>query len=245
MKYTEELIVKVLEDYKNGKNKSQLEKIYGIPRNTIRYWIDNELKTKAVRKKDKPLEEIIEEIKQNKEDYSFILGLYLGDGCISPNRTSYKLRITQDDKYPNLKNIINYRVNNFFTNKSFMQNRKKNCSDIGVNDKNLPLYFPQHGKGKKHDRKIELVDYQKDNLDYKEFLRGLWVTDGSYYLAQKKYECYNFTNKSTDIIALFEECLSQFNIGYRTRMKKNGVWLVEITKKTEVLKMKDLVGIKS
>jgi hypothetical protein len=35
--------------------------------------------------------------------------------------------------------------------------------------KTLPLYFPQHNDGKNMIGKIELVDYQRDNLDYKEF----------------------------------------------------------------------------
>ena len=244
MKYTDELIEKVLEDFKNGKNKSQLEKEYNIPRSTIRYWIDNKDTIFIPKTTDKPLELIIEEIKNKKEQYNYILGLYLGDGCISTHKMSYKLRIPQDNKYP--KSIINIKniLNSFFPNNTFICN-PNGCTVIGIYDKNLPLYFPQHGGGKKHDRPIILSDYQRDNIDYLNLMSGLWMSDGSYYLAQKKYECYNFTNKSTDIISLFEECLNNFKIAYRKRIKKNGVWIIEITKKSEVLKMKDLVGIKS
>jgi DNA-binding transcriptional regulator WhiA len=243
MKYTEELIQKVLEDYNSGKNKSQLEKEYNISRSTIRYWIDNKDSIFIPKTTDKTLDVIIQEIKNNKETYNYILGLYLGDGCISPHKMSYKLRITQDNKYP--KSIIDIKniLNSFFPNNTFTCN-PKGCTVIGIYDKNLPLYFPQHAPGKKHDRKIKLADYQRDNLDYENLMKGLWVSDGSYYLAQKKYECYNFTNKSTDIISLFEECLNSFNIAYRKRMKKNGVWILEITKKSEVSKMKDLIGVK-
>jgi DNA-binding transcriptional regulator WhiA len=249
MKYTEELIEKVLIDFKNGKNKCQLSRDYNISRGTIRYWIDNQDKIfnneyYKYNKKDKPIETIIQEIKNKKEIYSYILGLYLGDGCISESKMSYKLRIAQDNKYPQLIEIIKEKLNSFFTNNVFVCN-PKGCKQISIHDKNLPLYFPQHAAGKKHNRKIELVDYQRENLDYKEFLKGLWVTDGSFYKTARGYEAYNFTNKSTDIIALFEECLNNFGIKYRKRMKKNEVWIVEITKKSEVVKMKEIVGMKS
>ena len=78
MKYTNEIIEKVLIDFKSGKNKSQLEREYNIPRSTIKYWIDNEDTIFISKTTDKPLDIIVEEIKNNKEIYNYILGLYLG-----------------------------------------------------------------------------------------------------------------------------------------------------------------------
>jgi len=76
-------------------------------------------------------------------------------------------------------------------------------------------------------------------------MRGLFVSDGSYYKAKQKYERYNFTNKSLDIINIFRDCLNHFEISHGCRIKQNGIYIVEIQKKSEVIKMKDLVGIKS
>ena len=244
MKYTEEIKQSVLKDFKNGVNKSTLSNKYNIPRGTIKYWIDNRDTIFISKTSDKDISLIIEEIKNNKELYNYILGLYLGDGCISPQKMSYKLRITQDNKYPNSVNEIKNLLNSFFKNNVFVC-IPKGCTVIAIYDKNLPLYFPQHGVGKKHDREIILSDYQRENIDYPNLLKGLWVSDGSYYLASSKYEAYNFTNKSTDIISLFEECLTFCEVNYRKRIKKNGVWIIEITKKSEVQKMKELVGFKS
>lgn len=241
-KYEHEIIEKVLIDFNNGKNKYQIAKEYSIPRATLSGWIKNN--GKKIRTSDKDISVIIQEIKNNKETYNYILGLYLGDGCISSHKMSYKLRIAQDNKYPKSITDIENILKSFFPNNIFIC-KPKGCTVIGIYDKNLPLYFPQHDTGKKHDRPIILSDYQRENLDYLNLMSGLWMSDGSYYIAQKKYECYNFTNKSTDIISLFEECLTNFSIAYRKRMKKDGVWIIEITKKSEVVKMKDIVGTKS
>ena len=80
---------------------------------------------------------------------------------------------------------------------------------------------------------------------FQNLMRGLFISDGSYYLASKKYERYNFTNKSLDIINIFRECLIYFNISHGLRKKPNGIFIVEIQKKSEVSKMKSLVGLKS
>src|SRR5690348_16047877 len=34
--------------------------------------------------------------------YAYLLGLYLGDGCISRHRRVWRLRIVLDDKYPGI-----------------------------------------------------------------------------------------------------------------------------------------------
>jgi len=248
MKYDIEIIKKVVSDFKNGKNKSQLSKEYNIPRATLKYWIQNEFTMKENRTSDKSIEVIIDDIKSKKSVYNFILGLYLGDGNISRNKMSYKLRIVQDSKYKNSIKEICKELKYFFGKNTTIQN-SQGCKIITIHDKNLPLYFPQHGVGKKHNRKIELVDYQTENIDYESLLKGLWISDGSFYkaiLSEKySYERYNFTNKSVDIISLFEECLRKIDVRYTKDVRKDLVWRIQIQKKSEVDKMKKVVGIKS
>jgi len=90
-----------------------------------------------------------------------------------------------------------------------------------------------------------LSKFQLENIDYRNLMRGLFISDGSYYLAQKKYECYNFTNKSLDIINIFRNCLDEFNIFHKFRTKPNGIHVVEIYRRADVKNMKSLVGMKS
>lgn len=252
MKYDIEIIKKVVSDFKNGKNKSQLSKEYLIPRPTIKYWINSDIVNSLFKKEVNvriEIDECYERIKSKNKLYNFILGLYLGDGNISSNGTksnSYKLRITQDNKYQNSIREIKDSLSDFFDKNSSIT-ESEGCTILTIFDKNLPIYFPQHGIGKKHDRKIELSDFQRKNIDYESLLRGLWTSDGSFYRAKigkYSYERYNFTNKSQDIISLFEESLLALNIKYDKRVKKNDIHIIQIQKGSEVNKMKKIVGIK-
>lgn len=247
MKYDIKIVMKVVEEFNLNPNKLALSKKYKIPRATIRYWLDSdylERKNLAKLEEDNYLEKVQDRVRNNKKIYNFILGLYIGDGCITKNRMSYKLRIVQDKKYQNSIQEISCVLNDFFQ-KSSTVTQREGCSVVTIFDKYLPLYFPQHGPGKKHDRKIELSDFQIKNIDYGNLMRGLFVSDGSYYLAVKKYERYNFTNKSLEIINIFRDCLNHFDILHKWRIKPNGIYIVEIQKKSEVIKMKEIVGVKS
>jgi predicted AlkP superfamily phosphohydrolase/phosphomutase len=103
---------------------------------------------------------MIDYIKDKKESYSYILGLYLGDGYINLSERTYRLRIALDTKYQKVikeceDNLIilfpNNKVNNII--------RKETTTYVYVYSNKLPLLFPQHGVGKKSSRKIELFDW--------------------------------------------------------------------------------------
>jgi hypothetical protein len=252
MKYDINFIEEVLKNYEENKNISEIGRIYSIPRSTILYWlksgtIDNFNLKQELDKKT--IDSIYEHISLNKKDYNFILGLYLGDGCITENGrngSSYKLRIAQDINYPKSINLIKDKISKFF-GKDAKLIECKGCYHITIYDKYLPFYFPQHDKGFKHNRNVKLNDFQIENIEYSELLSGLWMSDGSRYFAKHgkyNYERYNFTNKSLDIINLFEECLNKFEIRYSKRIKPNGVWIIEIQNKDGVNKIKSIVGIK-
>jgi hypothetical protein len=74
--------------------------------------------------------------------------------------------------------------------------------------KHWPCLFPQHGRGVKHLRRIELEDWQRAILDRYpwRFLRGLIHSDGSRHWNTIKrpnktyrYTRYEFSNRSDDI----------------------------------------------
>lgn len=247
MKYDIEIVKKVVEEFNENPNKLFLSKKYNIPRATLRYWLDPQfLKKKEMdlEYEESKKEMILDRIKNYNKIYSFILGLYLGDGCITKNKMSYRLRIVQDEKYTNSIIEIEEKMNLFFEKKSSVT-KQTGCTIVSIFDKYLLHYFPQHGLGKKHERLIELSEFQLKYIDYQNLMRGLFISDGSYYLANKKYERFNFTNKSLDIINIFRDCLNHFDISHGFRVKPNGIYIVEIQRKSEVAKMKNLVGIKS
>jgi hypothetical protein len=43
--------------------------------------------------------------------------------------------------------------------------RKQGCTEVSAYSKHWPCLFPQHGPGKKHERKIELTPWQQELVD--------------------------------------------------------------------------------
>ena len=84
----------------DGMNDCAIARITGIPRRTVRdwrckppIWPRNRSESASCR-----AEHYFSTIPA--EAYCYLLGLYLGDGCISRHPRSFQLRITLDSKYP-------------------------------------------------------------------------------------------------------------------------------------------------
>lgn len=189
------------------------------------------------------------ELDENKiKAYSYILGLYLGDGYINKTARTYRLRIALDKKYSQLNSFAKMNLQTLFPSNKIGIINFKGHINLSVFSNKLPLLFPQHGSGPKHLRSIVLDEWQKAVLDEIETLRGLFHSDGSFYketISQKYvYERYLFTNKSNDIQKIFQEYCSRINISFDVQTKKDGVINTRISKKNDVNKLKQLIGIK-
>ena len=87
-----------------------------------------------------------------------------------------------------------------------------------------PCLFPQHGRGRKHHRAIELAAWQREIVDAQPgfFLRGLIHTDGWRGVNRVRvkghdyeYPRYQFSNRSDDIRRLFCEACDCLGIEWR------------------------------
>lgn len=97
------------------------------------------------------------------EAYAYLLGVYLGDGCLSPHpRDVYRLRIACDLRYPNIIDEIARHVVIIrgVDRVGFVE--LEGCIEVSAYWKHWPSLFPQHGSGRKHLRKIELADWQQN-----------------------------------------------------------------------------------
>lgn len=201
--------------HKQGLSNRKIAQQLSVHHTTIAYWLKKnfQVTTKSITVIDK----------NNTNIYSYILGLYLGDGYINKMKRTYKLRIFLDAKYPN---IITECINNLQTlfpnNKIHTVNNYHNNNlsyvSIGVYSNQLPNLFPQHGTGKKHQRKITLQPWQTQIINPEKLLRGLFHSDGCYY-TQKinnkyEYQYYNFTNFSQDILDIWKIYVESLNIHY-------------------------------
>lgn len=238
-KYNNDLILEIISKIDDGQKCLKLEKEYNISRGTIRYWYNN--------KENYYNSETISILDIEPKSYSYILGLYLGDGYINKMKRTYKLRITLDvNQDLVIDECIKHLKILFPKNKINPVKRKnKNCLDVIVYSNKLNIYFPQLGNGMKHQRKIELTKEQIEIIDTKFLMKGLFHSDGSFYIAGNKYPRYNFTNKSEDIIKIFLECLDVYNIDNRLIYnKRNNIYKIQIQKRKYVNILYQLLGEK-
>lgn len=112
-----------------------------------------------------------------------------------------------------------------------------------------PEVFPQYGPGRKHERLIELADWQLriTHSHPREFVRGLIHSDGCRFEnpvrhgeRRYRYTRYWFTNHSTDIRRLLCQHLDLLGIAWRPV----GPWNVSIARRESVAALDEFVGPK-
>ena len=193
--------------------------------------------------------------------YSFILGMYLGDGCISPMGRTKCLQIALDNKYPNLIELVRSNLKLIFNREPSVYDRSvdrgqkyiSNSIHMKIYSINLGILFPHEGSGSKHLRKIELTEWQKRIINPSQLVKGLMMSDGSYFHCNTyNRDNYSFCNASKDICRILTEMLDILGIKYNSHTKKKigvkGTVLkthVNVNRREEVKKLHDLIGDKN
>lgn len=114
--------------------------------------------------------------------YSELLGWYLGDGYISEGRRGvYNLHVYNDQRYHELNRGILDLMRQVKPGSRPHTRLVPGCVVSTVSWKHWPCLFPQHGPGRKHERKIALADWQVEIVSAfpGDFLRGLFHSDGA------------------------------------------------------------------
>lgn len=115
--------------------------------------------------------------------------------------------------------------------------------------KSWPRLFPQHGPGVKHNRKIELVDWQRDTCDRfpERLLRGLIHSDGCRSIntirhpkRTYRYPRYQFSNRSDDIRGIFCEYCDRIGVEWRVMNR----WTISVARRDSVAKLDRMIGPK-
>ncbi len=82
--------------------------------------------------------------------------------------------------------------------------------------------FPQHGPGRKHERRIALASWQQRIVDAypRQLLRGLIHSDGCRVMnrvwkGKYEYPRYFFTNVSADILQIFRDTCDAIGVPHR------------------------------
>ena len=97
-------------------------------------------------------------------DYAELLGLYLGDGHISESARTQRLRICLDSRYATIVGDANALLRRCFPHNPVGRVLVHDGAEVVLNvySGHLSCLFPQHGLGKKHDRRIDLEVHEGD-----------------------------------------------------------------------------------
>ena len=146
--------------------------------------------------------------------------MYLGDGTISAHpRDVYRLRITLDRSYPLIIEECRHRVAHLIPGRrvGVYPRRHENAADVSCYSKHWPCLLPQHGRGRKHLRPIELEPWQEAIVAAHpdQLLRGFIHSDGTRHLNRVNgtdYPRYMFTNQSEQIRRLFCDACERLGV---------------------------------
>jgi hypothetical protein len=160
------------------------------------------------------------------DTYAYLLGVYLGDGHLRHWGGGWTLRVTLDVGYPL---IIEECAGAIETLRGVAPRPRPHhsgskCINLDSGWRSWPCLLPQHGRGRKHTRAIELHAWQQQIVERHagSFLRGLIHTDGwrgvnRVHVKGRDYEYprYQFSNRSDDIRRLFCEACDQLAVEWR------------------------------
>ncbi|MFI2349107.1 transcriptional regulator [Streptomyces sp. NPDC019443] len=190
--------------------------------------------------------------------YSYLLGLYLGDGCISAQpRGGYQLRIACAEAWPGLIDRCRAAISAVRPEDRVYALQRQGCVTVTSYGRHWPWLFPQHGPGKKHERHIALESWQQQIIDAHQwdFIRGLIHSDGCRITnwtektiggERKRYEYprYFFTNTSIDIIKLFTNALDIVGVEWKSARTGRAAQNISVARRASVALMDLHVGPK-
>jgi len=237
-----------------GLNHCEITRQTGIPRSTVRQWLmgrtpdfDRTRRRSGRRNASGVPCPICADHPASlpRPAYPYLLGLYLGDGCLSAHpRGVYRLRVFCADRYPYLMDQCELAMAEVLPGR-VGRVQQEGCTEVGSYSKHWPCLFPQHGPGRKHQRKIELVPWQQEivDADPRPLLRGLIHSDGCRILNWVKgtpYPRYQFTNRSRDIRELFGRACDALGVEWR----QSNRYSLSVARRGSVALLDEFVGPK-
>ena len=232
----------------HGLPAAEVARTTGIPRSTVRDWACGRGMSHP-RDTDCSMHDFSV---LNPTAYAYLLGIYLGDGCISRHpRGVWRLRVTLDASYPMIVAECAAAIGAVTGREPNVGTRKgERCVDVSSYWKHWPCYLPQHGAGPKHMRPIVLADWQRKiaTLCVRPLLRGLIHSDGTRIVATERKgrsvrlaPRYGFSNRSEDILEIFRAACELAGV-HATRA---GRWQIAVYSKAAVARLDEFVGPKT
>ncbi len=236
-----------------GHSDREIAHLTGVPRSTVGAWrhgrgISHHERVASAKPSWRP---------ENPCAYSYLLGAYLGDGCISVvSARCASLVITLDSSYPAIVAEIQEATSVVFPGVGvhYFTRMGGSVTAVQANHPALPFAFPQHGPGHKHTREIVLTEWQREltHAYPKELLRGLIHSDGCRTInrfrtklpggriAEYEYPRYFFSNLSDGIRAIFCEHCDLLDIRWTQSNPRN----ISVSHRKSVARLDEFIGPK-
>jgi hypothetical protein len=231
-----------------GRSDSEIARLTQIPRSTVRDWRSGLFRS-TMRMQEghaRPCRQACEPWTLPPSAYSYLLGMYLGDGCISRSNQVWRLRIFTDAQYPGIIEECSRAMEMVMPGRrTYWLRRPSRCVEISMYSKHWVCLFPQHGPGRKHKRRIRLEPWQTRLVGEatESLLRGLFHSDGCRTIAMdrgRRSVRYQFSNRSEDIKSLFCEALDSLSIPWTRPSDRH----IAIYRQAEVARLDRFVGPK-
>ncbi|MFE0090689.1 helix-turn-helix domain-containing protein [Streptomyces sp. NPDC058991] len=243
-----------------GARNADVGRLLGVPAGTVAYWRHRDRAERGVCPgRHAPPCPRCDGRELDGAAYAYLLGLYLGDGHIirySGHRVP-NLMITCAEQWPGLMDECETAMRAVFPDNSVCRVRRQGCRNVKVYSNHLACLFPQHGPGRKHERRIVLEPWQREIVDGHpwEFVRGLIHSDGCRNInwttrlvggVRKRYEYprYWFTNVSDDIRRLYTDTLDRLGVEWKECTRYGRPYNISVARRTSVALMDAHIGPK-
>ena len=181
--------------------------------------------------------------------YSYLLGLYLGDGHIVVGPRTSRLSIYQDARYRHLVGLAGTAIDRVLPpGRRPFNVARDGCVEVCGYWMHWTCVFPQHGPGVKHRRTIRLEPWQQQIVARypRQLLRGLIHSDGcrvTNRVQRRKYAYprYFFTNTSSDILQIFRDTCDALGIRHRDTKPTT----ISVARRSDVATLDAFIGPKS
>ncbi len=203
---------------------SEIHQRLGLPRSTVATWLYRRRGTDAGERADRcPFCSRSPRDVDDPISYAYLLSQYLGDGHLLTTGRVPLLTVMCDMRHTGVMHEVSKAMEAAGARNVGFQERV-GCIGVRSHWMHWPCLFPQHGPGKKHERRIALSGWQQTTIDRHPgaFVRGLFHSDGSRFLnrvrqagREYRYPRYMFVNESADIMQLCRLALDRLDIEWR------------------------------
>ena len=188
--------------------------------------------------------------------YSYLLGIYLGDGhVVCGPGAACRLDVYLDAAHLNVIDEVERSILRCYPETRVRRNPRPGAVRLSSSVVDWTAAFPQHGRGRKHTRPIELATWQRSitHRHPEQLLRGLIHSDGcrcvnrfhtnlpSGRSATYAYPRYFFSNLSPDIRGIFAEHCDLLGIRWTQSNHRN----LSVSHRASVEALDGFIGPKS